>query len=171
MDFLFTPPEYAFGVTIDQEHNKIHAGLGFKISNKISALTTGQSYVFLFKNAAATFAHLRKYRITATGLPVDIFIYEGPATTANGTELTIFNCNRYVATASNLKLYHTPTVTANGTQIDYELLTGQKQSGGTGDDVAEEWVLNKSTNYLLVITNNNNGSIDIGYEFFFYEQA
>jgi hypothetical protein len=69
---------------------------------------------------------------------------------------------------------HTPTISDLGTQIDYALMptlsaVGSNVGGVTGPDIGEEWVLKPSTKYLLRLTNNSGGAVDVGFHLFWYE--
>ena len=146
-------------------HQLIHDGNGFHLSGKISSLANGSSYNILL-NTGNTETHLLVIHMDVTGAPCDIYIFEDTTVSSNGTTLSIHNTNRIKQLPYNGGAYHTPIVTGDGTQIDYHLLNGAKQSGGSSEVFDFEWVLKPNSNYLCRLMNNSAGSIDAGYELF-----
>lgn len=154
---------------IDFEHSRIHNGKGFLANGKYTIANGATSY-FLLKNPAASYPHLRQLGLTATAGPIDVYLFESPTTTADGTGLTEINYNRNSATTPNLQVYTGPTVSADGTQLEYLIVTGTKHDAGTGSDGTNtEFVLKPSTNYLVKLTNNSGSSADYSLKLFWYE--
>ncbi len=167
--------KYAHAVTaITEEHRLIHDGMGFTMTYKAAAVADEASSDILLVVPAGCYPHLRKFVTNATGGPLDAFLYEGTTASADGTALVETNNNRNSATTANMVVTHTPTVDPVGTQIDYALLPtltaiGSNVGGVKGPDIGEEWVLKPSTKYLLRVTNNSGGAVDVGWHLFWYE--
>lgn len=154
---------------IQWEHSRIHSGRGYTWSEKAS-VNNGATLYHLMDNGAANYPHLRLVLMQATSAPFDVALYESPTIAANGTPNAVQNNNRNSANVSGLAIYDSPTVTSDGTLLEYLLIAGTKQSGGSGDSGVEtEWVLKPSTKYLLKMTNNSGGVATIGCRMFWYE--
>lgn len=169
-DGTYTPTSYINNTSImiiTPEHDKIHNGRGFECSGKAS-ITSGASFLILIQTANCL-THLRLIHMDLTGAPADIYLYESPTISNNGTLISLINKNRNSSLVPCTLIYHTPTVSVNGTQLSYHLINGAKQSGGSNDNFEDEWVLNRNTKYLLLITNNSVSTETLGFKFFWYE--
>lgn len=151
--------------TIGFVHQLIHEGYGFHASEKISSLTNGSSYNLLLQTSN-TETHLLITHIDSTAAPCDIFIFEDAIVSNVGTPVSVHNTNRINQLPYNGRLYHTPTITNDGTQLEYHIINGAKQSGGSSEVFDFEWVLKPNSNYLIRLTNNSTGTLDAGYELF-----
>lgn len=158
-------------VVMDSEHYRIHQGEGYTASGKLTVAQAGGQGFILIDNTNGTYPHFRGYSITSTGAPVDVYLYESPTTTANGTQISARNNNRNSVNTSVVDVYSGPTVSANGTELEYFLLVGTKQSGGSGVDLPVEWILKPATKYLIRIVNNTvgAGTDSVGVHIFWYE--
>lgn len=159
---------------ISQEHERIHSKKGWLVTRKHAALADEASSDIAFTTGANKYPHLRKYVANATGGPLDGFLYE-VSSISGGTGMTERNCCRPGTTdgSSGVTWVHTPTVASAGTEIEYVLLPtltaiGSNVGGVTGADIGEEWVLKPETTYLLRLTNNSGGAVDVGWHIFYY---
>lgn len=155
-------------VTIVSEHYRIHQGTLFTCTDKVTVADTATLY-YLLDNPADNFPHLRKYAFASTAAPCDVYLFEEPTITANGTERTPYNNNRTSSGLANLKIYNGPTVTDDGTEIDYALVTGAKKEGGIATDMVIEWILNAGTKYITKFVNNSGSSATVRPIFIWYE--
>ena len=165
-------------VNIDHGHDKIHAGNAY-IHSRIDSVANGATLNYLLRGHATTQCHLRLYSYTVADTPCTFTLYEGPTITDAGTAETWQNANRPSSNTPDTLLYSAPTVTGNGTALECILYPdggggGAGPGGGTaglaGADIGEEWIFNDSTDYLMSITNNSGGTIDICHHFFIYEE-
>lgn len=161
-------------VTIDWEHQMVHEGDGYSISGKITSLGAGATSYLLAKNQNGAEVHWRTATVVVEDGPVDLYFYESPTTTADGSELTSYNKDRGSANTPALDVFSGPTVSAVGTELEHSWIpptggTGGRNIGGTAERVGGEWILAASTDYLVQITNNSGTTIDLSYYFFWYE--
>lgn len=90
------------------------------------------------------------------------FIFEGTLVSANGTQLDVWNSNRESAATELLTWFDGPTITNDGQQLAEALLqAGEKEKGITSTDQNNRVILKANTNYLIRVTNNSGGTIDI----------
>ena len=171
MSFIPLPVDTYSGAvkTIDYEHSRIHYGEGFLVNGKHTVANGATSY-FLLKNPAANYPHLRVIGLTTTAGPMDIYLFESPTTSADGSTVSRINYNRNSATVPSLEVFSGPTVSVDGTQLEYLLVTGTKHDAGSGMDGAQtEFILKASTNYLIKVTNNSGTSANYALKLFWYE--
>ena len=167
---------YAHAVTvITEQHRLIHDGMFFNVSGKQTGWTNGTTQQFLVSPPAGCFPHIQTMILNFGKGDIDFVAYENPTITDNGSPLTPVNVNRTSANTAALQLYAAPTVTDNGTH-EFTLWVpntstgnGQSANGITGVGQGSEWVLNESTPWLIVLTNNSGATIDWAYEFSWYE--
>ena len=165
---------YAHAVTVIAEpHRLVHDGFYFNTTGKQLAWAAGTDKKFLIRTAAGNFPHVQAMLLNFAAGDVDFVAYEGPTVSAAGTQLDAVNVNRASSNTPDLGLYAEPTVTDNGTLI-FTLWAptsgdGKKLNGVEGVGQGTEWILNQSTDYLIVLTNNNAVEIDWSYEFAWYE--
>ena len=159
-------------VSITTEHQKIHSGNAY-VHSDVHTVGNGATLTHLIKGHATTQCHLRVYTYTVEDTPCTVVLYEAPTTTDDGTEETWYNANRISSNTADTQLFVGPTVTDNGSEIEtvYYPPTGFGflDTGARGIDIGNEWVFNASTDYLLQLTNNSGGSINIQTFFFMYE--
>lgn len=158
-------------VVIDPDHHRIHKGDMFYISGVISALGAGATSYF-HGLTDSNIVHFRAASIQADGAPINIVLYEGATVSANGTPLTVYNRKRSSTNTPTMQTFSGPTVTTPGTAIDSGaiLVAGPSKQSGVADLFAAEWVLDLSTtSYLIAITNNDVGVVDVYYSFLWYE--
>ena len=160
---------------IDEAHKMIHEGFMYKAWHKFTAVADAASVYLHLKNPADTYPHLHDFAVVAGGGDVDVEVFETPTTSADGTELVERSLNRNgTVDAAGLQPFHTPTVSADGTQLRSSWIpptasgTGNTDSGAI-ENAEYEMVLKPSTNYLIKITNNSGGAIDIHTRMYWYE--
>jgi len=167
---------YANAYTVIQEpHRMSHDGFVFHSSGKNTGLANAATADFLMSVPAGVYPHVQRVRLDLEDGDVDLAMYEGVTTSADGGVITPFNTNRNSSNTSGAILTGTPTVTDLGTLFHRHWIpptaTGVGAKAGIMDINAfgEEWLLAPSTKYLFRITNNSGGTIDYRWEFVWYE--
>jgi hypothetical protein len=153
---------------IDYEHARVHSGKAFLVNGKHS-ITNGSTDYYLLKVPANSYPHLRNVEVTASAGPMDIYLFEAPTTTNDGTGMTEVNYNRNSANTPSMTVFADPTVTVDGTELEYLIVTGTKHDAGSGMNAQTEFVLKPSTNYLVKITNNSGSTVTYALKLFWYE--
>ena len=154
-------------VTTEIDHWMTHMGVKYTSSDTIS-VASGAVYEFLIKNTVSTGTHMTLFELHSTQADAMIAFYEGSTVADNGTEVTPRNNNRVYPDASEVQVFTNASTTALGTELEHDIITGGKQSGGSGGDV-NEWVLSQSTNYIITYTNNSGQADIVSYHFDFLE--
>jgi len=153
---------------IEYEHDKTHEGRYFSGGYYNSSLADAANQDLLVTASSSNVFHAQ-FLVAVSG-DCTMMIYEGPTTSA-GTSVTMSNHNRSSSKSSDLTVKHTPTVTVTGTQINGTIFLpgGDKHTGGGGHfGFANEFMLAKSTSYLLRVTNVSGGAIKISVGLFGY---
>lgn len=155
---------------ISADHMRVHLGHGFQVAGTVSNLASAGVAYFLVSPTATL--HWRFYRIFADGAPVEIEFYENATVSANGSALPAYNRNRNSAITSATSIYSGPTVTGAGTKLFTSRVVGSgvgANATGEVEGIEVEWILNPAYKYLLKITNNSGGNVNLVYQFFWYE--
>ena len=161
--------------TIDTLHRLTHDGFVYHVSNKVTGMANGNVDDYLISIPAGVFPHFQRLQITAGEGNVDMLVYEGTTTSADGTVEGSLNVNRNSTNTASSVLTIAPTVTDEGTLIHTQWVppsasgVGQSPQGVIGETNGEEWVMKPSTKYLIRITNNSGSTIDYRYELLWYE--
>jgi len=160
---------------IDVLHRMAHDGFVFHASGKVTGMIADNVDDFLLVTPALTFPHFQRLQITAGEGDIDLVVYEGVTTSADGAAVTINNTNRSSANTPSTVLTTAPTVTDVGTLIHTQWIppsatgVGQSPAGVVGETNGEEWILKPSTKYLIRMTNNSGATIAYRYEMLWYE--
>lgn len=147
---------------IDIAHDQVHKGHYFSGGYYNSAVVNAGTVDILIQlNGTSTF----HAKLTGTaGGDSTIQIYEGTTFSLAGSAITMSNHNRASTTSFAGTVTSIPTITAVGTQINGTgyIAAGDKHSGGGGDfGFGNEFILAKSTNYLVRVTNNSGSATKI----------
>lgn len=175
--FKFDP--YAHAVThIGENHRMIHDGFYFDVSGFVAGIANGGNLDILIKCPAASPVHLTLAGLAVEDTPWNIYLYEGTTVSADGSQVTLRNHNRYGGSDDTFfatTVYTGPTITGVGTQIhtDYIPPSGSGANSGQLIPVLDtEWVLgdpDNAVNYLIRATNNSGLISDIGFHLNGYE--
>jgi hypothetical protein len=157
---------------IDSVHAKVHSGLAYSVSHSFTSVADTTSVDVLITVGSNKYLH-SGITITATGTS-SVSLYSGATVSANGTALTAYNLNRASANTTDASWYYTPTVTGTGTALAITLIPGGEKNQAVGGSAGAlsrgaEWILNKSTNYLIRVTNNSGSSATINVGVMYYE--
>lgn len=173
----WSPIEVDYGgrlITIDTAHARSHAGEMFHSAFKVTGVLDAGVVNVLIQTGAIP-PHLSYMRASFGGGDIDLVVYEGTTVSADGTGQTENNTNRNSSNTPLTAIFLTPTITGDGTAIHTQWAVpvstgiGQSVSGIADISAGEEWLLLPSTNYLQRATNNSGGTIDMWFEFVWYE--
>ena len=163
----------AFSVE-DTTHRMNHEGFMHHASGKVTGMLDAGVHDFLISVGASP-AHLQNTDFSFGRGDIDVQIYEGTTTSADGSALSLFNTNRNSSKTPLTAVYTGPTVSAAGTLIHTAWIpptatgTGLSANGFVQGGTGEEWELQPSTKYLVRLTNNSGATIDFRHEWLFYE--
>lgn len=161
--------------TIDELHRMTHDGFVYHVSGKVTGMIDANVDDFLLAIPKGAYPHFQRLQITAGRGDIDMAVYEGTTTSADGTPIGSLNVNRNSPNVAETILTSAPTVSALGTLIHTQWVpptatgVGQSPSGIIGETNGEEWVLAPDTKYLIRITNNSGATIAYRYELLWYE--
>jgi len=146
---------------IDAEHARVHEGLLFNISKKVTIPASSDYYYVVRTNGLPM--HFRPIHVVSNASPMDVRLYEAPFINVNsiGNEVLWLNKNRQSSNVTSSQMFDNPFInTASiGTELSYGLIEGTiggaiKQSGGDTASV-QEWLLPNSSYYALRIGNGD----------------
>ena len=167
---------YANAYTVIQEpHRMSHDGFMFHASGKQLAIANGADADFLMSVPAGAYPHVQRVRLDTEAGDIDLKMYEGVTTSADGSALPVQNVNRNSSLTPDAAIFGGPTVTDLGTLFHTHWVppTGAGVGSSTGvmdiSAFGEEWILAPATKYLFRITNNSGGALDLRWEFVWYE--
>ena len=91
-----------------------------------------------------------------------IEIYENPTLNNDGTELTENSMNRETITSPATNIYRDPNVSSDGTLLEIGLLGVAGKFIAAGGVVTDAyWLFKPNEDYLVKVTNNSGGNLDI----------
>ena len=151
--------------TID--HWLVHTGVSYTASDTVS-VPSGASYTFYLRNTVSTGTHMTVYSFVSTQGDASVNFYEGSTVADDGDIVPPRNNNRTYSDSAEVEVFANASTTALGTQLEHDIITGGKQSGGSGGSV-DEWVLDQNTDYSIVYTNNSGQADVVSYHFDFLE--
>ena len=127
--------------------------------------------IFLIRTGAAAFPHL-VFEISAGG-NTEIDFLEGPDITGDGNNVPTWNMRRPSVAVPEVGVWQGPTVGpgGNGDRMVHNLLAGGTKNFACGGVVrpGTEWILAKSTEYLLILTNRSGAAQPMSVSFQWYD--
>jgi len=149
-------------VTIDYDQHQIHESESWHYDIYVASLAAGSSKNvrivvpnITIPGGVAVAAHTPHFRYAVDAADgIDVFLYEGPTFSANGTQRTPINLDfNYSGGGPNLQIWEDPTVTTTGTQKDRSgvIVAAAGKAGGNLASV-NEFILKNNTEYLLRVT-------------------
>ena len=164
-------------------HHLGHEGKVFIYSGRHNAIADAASLDLMIRLPAGNAnrqAHLRfnTFGKANTGtLDVDVLLYEGITVSADGIPKDIVSTNDAVVKTTGVLIFEGPTIDSEpadlGTFKARGAMLGEKKSTGNQDMAVPEWVQApngaSARDYLLRITNNSGGTVDIIHNVFFYD--
>jgi len=156
-------------VGIDTAHEAVHDGVMFEASYIFVSVAGSANADILVIVGSKKELHVT-FHIVSAGQGL-IYLYESPTITANGTALTINDMNRVTKNTSDASAFYTPTVGATGTVLSQSIVEGGTGGNKIGGQVrwGTEWILKKSTEYLIRVTNNTAQTQNMSIQVEFYE--
>jgi len=161
--------------TIDALHRMIHDGFVYHASGKVTGMVDTNVDEFLLTVPAGVSPHFQRLQLTTGRGDIDLRVYEGTTTSADGAAVGTLNVNRNSTNTAGTVLTTGPTITGDGTLIHTQWTpptatgVGQSPAGIIGETNGEEWILKPSTKYLIRVTNNSGATISYRYELLWYE--
>ena len=154
--------------TIPVEHGVIHQGKGFFLDVDAVVDIEG-NYDVLFVTPPDKDVHMMSHQVTVTSSPGEFCLYESVTASVSGDEINFNNLNRQSDIEPLVNVYINPTIDTLGMMIDCDLIVGTKLSGGSTLEYASEWILKRSTLYLLRYTNASGIKTDVSVSTFHME--
>lgn len=139
-------------VTVDDINAHIRAGVVYTHID-VHEVANGASYYHMIVTPNSTLKPQFTYSVSATG-ECQIFLYEAPTTTANGTATSNYNHDRNNATANTVLIYHQPTVTSDGTMLEEAKIGGSGGNKQGANNASDRWILKINTKYLVKVISN-----------------
>ncbi len=151
-------------IYLEYDQHQIHESEAWHYDTYVASLVSGASKNFriVIPNisvpggvpVAARMPHFRYSVDAADG--IDVFLYEGPTFSTNGTRRTPINLDfNYAGAGPQLQIWEDPTVTTTGTQKDRSgvQVAAAGKAGGSTQGV-NEFILKNNTAYLFRVTSN-----------------
>jgi hypothetical protein len=160
-------------------HHLGHEGKVFIHSERHSTIADAGNLDLLIRIPAGNADREVHARFTATGkantgtLDANVILYEGITVSADGSAKTIVSTNDKVVKATGVLIFEGPTITDTGNFKAQGAMFGEKKSTGTQDINVPEWILApngaSARDYLIRVTNNSGGTIDVIHNVFFFD--
>ena len=155
--------------SIETEHSEIHEGETYICSHFYSQVADDAN-----ADLRITLGSNKELHITITVAVAgdgEILLYEGTTYTVAGTDVVIYNRDRTSSNSSDPTCRHTPTTDVLGTELFHGYAPGgtKKEAIGSVRRTAQEWIFQKSEDYLVRFTNRSGGPIDVSIEVEYYE--
>lgn len=155
---------------IEAEHAKIYEGCAYETSGKFS-VANGENLDFLITIPnTISFMHLFEYTFGSDTAPADIFLYEGSTISASGNNMHVHNMNRLVPDNNKVLISSGCTVSTSGLQLEYGLITGTKQEGGSLSGFIGNMVFKPNILYVIRYANRATGTAIISFNINWFEQ-
>ena len=140
-------------VVIDYAHHQVHEGETYVVGQIVSGLANNDSKDYRITSGSVTptirtphFIH----EVIGDGA-AEVYLYEG-GTVTGGTAMPAINRNRNSGNVPTTTIYENPTVTALGSVLWPGMLTGSKNSVGSGDRSLDEFDFKPNATYHLRVT-------------------
>jgi hypothetical protein len=153
-------------VVLDYDHHQIHEGETFRWSVYVSSLASGNNKDIRFvvpnitipagTSAVARCPHFR-FEVVSSDL-CQIFLYEIPTFTGNGSQRTPIAMERNGSYTSKLQVWEDPTISVVGTQLFQGLLLTTKNNAGALGGSFDEFILKNNTEYAFRATSGAAGN-------------
>ena len=163
----------------DTFHHLGHEGKVFIHSDRHNGIADATNFDMLIRIPAGNAnrqVHMRfNYvgkAITGT-LDADVVLYGGVTVSADGTTEQVVSTNDAVVKTTGVLMFHTPTVTDMGTQKAWTMMVGEKKGASSKEQSVPEYILapngESARDYLIRVTNNSGGVMNIVNSIFFYD--
>lgn len=151
---------------ITWEHQQVHAGNMYHVSNASATLADGASMGFAIVTGDEDFHAFFALKVEGNARYI---LYEDAVVTAS-TVVTAQNMNREFSNALETAFGHTPTFTAGSVLFNVLAVGGEKKDKAVGEErQGTEWVLKPDATYIisgcnLSGTNSLASFVVVGYE-------
>lgn len=170
-DFIERATDLTGGIYVnDESQHAIHSGDSYSFD--YDGTLAGSTSLYFMGITGDKQVHFDEISGNFQKGGIRLWLYETPATTANGTAQTPANMNFASTNTTTLSLYSAPTITDNGTKklSRYFPLTGVgvnviPQSGS----IAGGRVLKANTKYLFRVENTDLTSCSFGINFVWHD--
>lgn len=154
-----------------EEERMVHDGFLFYASYREDGVGSGLTSEALFIPGADKSTHVKRLKISASLGPVSVDFFEAPTVTANGVVQTIVSANRANVIIPDSQLFANPTITSDGDNIGGLYVPGGSIFEGVvgSTDTIEELIVAPNTPYLIRLTNETGGAINVGASIVWYE--
>lgn len=159
---------------ISEPHTMVHKGFAFHASGGATGIAPATTTDILIVTSLLE-PHMHKMHVSLGQGDIDIGLNEGATTSDDGLNLGANNLYRSSTYTSDTQVYVAPIITDYGTTIYNQWVPPTEVGvGTTAADVisgteGEEWILKPNTKYVMRIANNSGSTINIWYEFIWYE--
>ena len=174
-EFLRLIDPFTHAVTVIQEpHRLAHDGMVFSSTGKATGLANAGVFEFTL-STGNSYPHLNKMRLSFGAGDIDVLSFKNATWSSAGTPLVPVNTNLNSSNTPVMSMAYNPTLLTDGTEVHTMWApptatgVGQSQSGLANLDAGEEWILAPNTQYLFRITNNSGVTIDMAWDFLWYE--
>lgn len=152
-------------------HERVHQGVFYSTFGLSAGIANGANFDFLLQVGSNKFKH-SVFSFSAGG-DATVSLYSGVSFSAVGTTVIPINHNRISSNLADGISSVGPTIATTPTLLAQAFFPGGTKNQATGSGGAigfdSEWILNKSTNYLLRVTNNAGSAQTISVVHSFYE--
>lgn len=166
---------YLVGITV--EHHRVHDGNMFCATHVFEGAGTGSGPANRFMvrpSAAGSYVHL--FLSVSTNKEVLVKLLENPATSSSGTKLTCYNRNRNSSTTATCSAFYGSGLSGSPGTVLWEDRFGgsdanpRNAGAAEGNGRAQEWILNPSYNYLVLL-NPEAADTNVSVAVEFYEDS
>lgn len=165
--------------SIETFHHLGHEGKVFIHSDRHDDLGNNDNLDYLIRIPAGNSARQIHMRFNFIGkantgeLDIDICMYKDTLVSADGSAEAIVSTNDANVKTTGVLIFEGSTITSIGTLKTCTLIVGEKKSASSKEQAVPEWILapdgNDERNYLIRMSNNSGGTVDIVNAIFFYD--
>lgn len=157
--------------TIPVVHHEVHEGETFQASTYNDSIADDATMMLLLRTGSARWPHMT-FGVAAGG-DAEVELLENPQVNNVGTGLTVYNMKRSTTTAPTTQVSQAPAI-AGGTLLAHFLNpggTGANFSAGGTARADSEWILARSSNYVIRITNRSGAAAPVSILVQWYEEG
>ena len=160
---------YGYPVSVNLEHHKVHEGDFYYFEENFNAVADSASEEILVRTNGTYQPHI-KFNISGGGDCL-IELYEDVNVSDPGTSITPFNFDRNSSKTPALAIFDTPVYTSGTPIATTRIFGGNKNQTRIGGNARTntEFLLKLNTDYVIIVTNDSGGVIDIVAEGNWYE--
>jgi len=169
--------EVTFGgvEVINTDHSAIHKDYGI-IAGDYFTLTNGATKKYCLTTPESLFPHIKNIVLNALGGSCKIEIFSGADVTVNtGTAILLYNPNLAGSNTPESTIKASPTYTGGALCLPPVVVMADSTnqtvaSASFVQSANQEFVFEKDTQYIIVVTNLTTDTIDVTWNLFGYEE-